>query len=264
LPDERSHIHVRDRLDRREIVILMGVRLARTPDVAPIAAAAGFDGLFVDLQHSTMPLDAAASICMAGRAQGLATLVRVPGPGANVAGQLLDSGAAGLVCPQVASRAEAEAFVSECRYPPDGHRSVAGLNAEHSYELKPLADSISASNRSLRVVMIETPEGVEAAADIAASDGVDSLLVGANDLSAELGVPGAVDHRTVRQSIEAVARACDEHQKVLGVGGVSSQPDLIKEVVGLGARLLIGGFDVGYLANTARADHRIIRDAAGR
>ena len=84
--------------------------------------------------------------------------------------------------------------------------------------------------------MIESAEAVTAADQIASVDGVDMLLIGTNDLSNSLGIPGQLDHPKVREAYVSTLEACREYNKHLGVGGLASRPDFAKELVELGAR----------------------------
>jgi 2-keto-3-deoxy-L-rhamnonate aldolase RhmA len=59
-----------------------------------------------------------------------------------------------------------------------------------------------------------------------------------------------------------VARGCEKHGKSLGVGGIRGDPELQKQLVELGARFIIAGNDVSYLAGAARADVQALRQLA--
>src|SRR5262249_21250344 len=52
----------RERLVKGELSLGIGLRQARTVDTAAIMATCGFDWLFIDLEHGTMPLDTAVQI----------------------------------------------------------------------------------------------------------------------------------------------------------------------------------------------------------
>jgi 2-keto-3-deoxy-L-rhamnonate aldolase RhmA len=73
-----------------------------------------------------------------------------------------------------------------------------------------------ANRKTTLFAQIETREGVDNAAAIAALDGVDCLWVGHFDLSCSLGIPGQFDHKDFTDAIGAVAKACKKHKKSLG------------------------------------------------
>ncbi len=109
--------------------------------------------------------------------------------------------------------------------------------------------------------MLETPEGIANADAIAAVPGIDVLLIGSNDLSAALGIPGDLKHPKIRAAYEATAAACKKHGKHLGIGGVRGDHALTAELVKLGARFMIAGLDSGYMMKAAREDVAAIRKA---
>ena len=89
------------RLAAGKIVLGMGVRQARTVDIAAIARSAGFDWLFIDMEHGSMDVDMAAQLASAALATGVTPLVRVPGKEHYHATRVLDAGAQGIVVPHV-------------------------------------------------------------------------------------------------------------------------------------------------------------------
>ena len=82
----------------------MTVRLVRTVDIAAIAYTAGFDSVYIDLEHSSFSLEAAGQICMACNSLGVTPLVRVPGLDPSFIARVMDSGAMGIIVPGVRVR----------------------------------------------------------------------------------------------------------------------------------------------------------------
>src|SRR5579872_6611235 len=177
----------RDRLEKGEVAIGVGLRQARTVDVAAAMKTCGFDWLFLDLEHNSMALDAAVQIAMAANGAGIAPLVRIPAGRYDLATRALDGGAWGIVVPHVDTPEEAREAVSRLKYPPIGHRSIAGPMPQFGFEPRPLGEATAAVNAQLLlVVMLETSAAIANAEAIAAVPGVDALHLGANDLCMEL------------------------------------------------------------------------------
>jgi 4-hydroxy-2-oxoheptanedioate aldolase len=242
-----------EKLGRGDAVVAFGVRQARTAEIARIAAAAGYDVLWVDLEHSAMPIDAAAQICHAALDLGLFPLVRTPERDLGVIGRLLDGGALGIIAPRIETADEAAALVAACRFPPLGHRSaIASLS---SLGFAPLAAAAlyEAANRAVLVkVLIESPRGIDNAGAIAAVEGVDLVGIGANDLSAELGVPGETSHPRMRAAIGTVLAACRRIGKPLVVGGIGDAEVLADWIDQGAAPFLMAGIDTDVLLGAAR------------
>ena len=81
-----------------------GVKLSGNPTVPLIAANAGFDALFIDLEHSSLTLEQAATLCNAGILAGVTPFVRVPHQcGNGFVQRVLDGGAMGVIFPHIHS-----------------------------------------------------------------------------------------------------------------------------------------------------------------
>ena len=199
----------RARLDSGALALGVGLRQARTMDIAMAMHACGFDWLFIDLEHGSMDLDMAAQISVAALGAGIAPIVRVPNGAYSMATRALDNGALGIVIPHVETAAEAREVVAELKYPPDGHRSIAGAMPQFGFAPPDLAAAAAALNRAtLVVVMIETAAAVAEADAIAAVAGVDVLLIGTNDLAADLGVTGNYTDDRIVAAYRTVIAAC--------------------------------------------------------
>lgn len=252
---------VREKLARDEVVASMTVRLVRTIEVARIARAAGFDTLYVDMEHSSLSFDTTGQICMAAQDCGVTPFVRVPSLRADDIARVLDGGAMGVIAPHVRSAEDARALVEAARFPPRGHRSASGglpqfdFRAVTAAEANPLLDAAT-----MVVPMVETIEALENVEEIAAVDGVDMLLIGSNDLTAEMGIHGQYDHPRLREAFVRVIAACRARGKHVGIGGLASRPDLVSEFVRMGARYVSTGTDLGFLSGAATAKAKQVRE----
>jgi 4-hydroxy-2-oxoheptanedioate aldolase len=246
--------HAKEKLARGEVVASMTVRLVAGIEIARIAKTAGFDSLYVDMEHSRFSLETTGQICMAALAAGITPLVRVPGL-AEVS-RVLDGGALGVIAPHIRSAAGARDYVTAAKFPPLGERSAAGPLPHLHYRSFPAAVADAALNAAtMLVVQFESDEAIAKADEIVAVDGVDMVLIGTNDLLADWGLAGQYDHPRVREAYAATIAACRRHGKHVGVGGLASRPDLAAEYVRMGARYVSTGTDLGFLlaACTAKA-----------
>ena len=249
------------RLRRGEPTLMLAIRSSRTADVVRIAKSTGHHAIMVDLEHSTMPLDVAASLCATAGDLGLFPFVRVQEREYGALGRLLDGGAQGIVAPRVEGAAEAAAIARACRFAPRGQRSQLatvpqlGMRPTPAATLNPALD-----DATLVQILIETPAGVANADEIAAVDGVDMLAFGANDFTAELGVPGQYADPRVTGAIAALAEAGQRHGKLVMVGGIPD-PAMLDDLAPLGVCLLrLTGTDTDMLyAGAAARAERFLR-----
>jgi 4-hydroxy-2-oxoheptanedioate aldolase len=255
---------LRDALRGDGLVLCLALLHSRTPDVPAIAAACGYDAVYVDLEHTSTSLETAAMLCASAIGAGLAGLVRVPSHDPSVIARVLDNGAVGIIVPHINSNAEARAIVDAARFPPLGHRSISGPNAVSGYHLQsPTELTAVLERRTVVAVMVETPEAVEASDAIAGVDGVDMILLGPSDLTAEMGIHGQYENVHFHNAVESVAAACRKHGVALGVAGIKS-PDLLNRFVGLGLRFISAGTDVGFLTEAAATRAQTLRALTGR
>jgi 2-keto-3-deoxy-L-rhamnonate aldolase RhmA len=253
----------KQKLAQGSLVLCMGLRQARTVDVVMIAAAAGFDSVYIDMEHSSISLETTSALCAGCLGLPVTPLVRVPSHARDWISRVLDGGAQGVLVPHVDDAAQAGAIASAARFPPLGHRSVMGPTPALGYQALPLHEVNNRLNdETLVIVMLETPRAIERADEIAAVPGIDMLLIGSNDLCTELGIPGQLRHPKLREAYEATAQACRKHGKALGVGGIRGDLDLQRDLLQLGARFIIAGNDTGYLAAAARKDAEALRGLA--
>ena len=238
-----------------QLTFCLGVNQARTPNIAMIAEAAGFDAIYVDLEHNPTSLETTSMLCIAALSIGITPMVRIGSQDGHLAARVLDGGAQGLMVPHVNSSAEAEAIATACRFPPIGHRSVGGAGPALAYRTMPQREVSEFLNReTLLLAMLETPRAIELAETIAAVPGIDGLHIGSNDLCSEMGIPGGYRDPRYLQAVERAAGAARAQGKYLGVGGILFDHELQTEIVRLGARYLTAGNDVQYLLRGARAD----------
>ncbi|MFC9335960.1 HpcH/HpaI aldolase/citrate lyase family protein [Arthrobacter sp. NPDC057009] len=244
--------NVKDKLAKGETVYSMTVRLVRTVDIASIAHTAGFDSVYIDMEHSSFSLEAAGQICMACNHLGVTPLVRVPGLDPAFIARVMDSGAMGIIVPDVESADQARALVRAVKHAPLGERSLAGAAPQLNYRTYPPADVVRVLDEtSMVVAMIESQTGLDAVEEIAAVDGLDMILVGANDLSVGLGIAGQMDHPKVHDAYMRVIKACQANGVSVGIGGLGGWPDLIRQYLEMGAGYVSTGNDITFLSSAA-------------
>jgi 2-keto-3-deoxy-L-rhamnonate aldolase RhmA len=261
MPTAIGENSAKKKLAADELVLCMGVNQLRTPNIAMIAAACGFDAVYIDLEHNPTSLETAAAVCVAALGMGITPIARVTSHDPHDATRILDCGAQGIMVPHVQNAAEAKAIVEACLYAPKGHRSAFGSGPALGYAAFGQAEVCRRLNdETLLMAMIETPAAVSNAEAIAAVEGIDVLHIGASDLSTEMGIPGQYQHERMRAAFETVAKAARGHGKAMGVGGVRQDFEFQSWLLRLGVRYLTGGSDVGYILSAGRADVKQLRE----
>lgn len=222
-----------------------------SPLVAEICAGSGMDWTLIDMEHSPNGLESVLAQLQAVAAYPITPVVRVPAADTVTIKQVLDLGAQNLLVPMVSSAEEARHVVEAVRYPPRGRRGVGSALAR-SARWNRVEDYLANADAHVSLfVQVETLEGVEAAGEIAAVDGVDGVFVGPSDLAASMGLLGQQAHPDV---VAAVHRAFDAVRAAGTPVGVNAfDPAAADAYAAAGASFLLVGADVAILARASEA-----------
>lgn len=248
------------KMDAGDLAIGMVVRIMRGTEIAAVAKSAGFDSLYIDLEHCSFSAETISQICLTSAALGVTPLVRLAGLDQAEISRTLSIGAQGIIVPHIERRAEIEAVVEAAKFAPIGNRSLLGMNHATLFRSGPAKETMRKMNDATLVVsMIESAKAVENVEDIASVEGLDMLFLGTNDLCGAYGVPGEYDHPRIREAFEHVAKVCRAKGKHLGIGGLTSRPDIVQTLIGLGARFMSAGSDTAFLMSGATAAAKAFR-----
>jgi 2-keto-3-deoxy-L-rhamnonate aldolase RhmA len=218
----------------------------RNPSIATIFANAGFDYVFVDMEHGAYSLETAADIIRTARLTGMTALVRAPDAQYHLIARLMDAGAEGVMVPRVETREAAEVVVSSVRYPPLGVRGLSTSKGHNDFRSSPsLEFTRQANQENLVILQIERREAIEHIDDLLSVPGVDAAIIGPIDLSVSLGVPTDFNHPTMVESINKVVEAGARHGVWVGMhtGGIGPLVDWHRK----GMRLITWSTDIDML-----------------
>jgi 4-hydroxy-2-oxoheptanedioate aldolase len=222
-----------------------------SPGSAELVGRAGYDWVVIDMEHGNTTEAELLAHLNAIEVSGSVALVR-PQSGERLRiGRALDMGAGGIVIPRLDTVEEVREAITFLRYPPTGQRGVALLTRGARLGTVNHAGVAALNDDIVGIVQIESPSALEAADEIAATDGVDVLFVGPADLSHSLGVAGQFATDTYQAALRKVVAACRAHGKAPGIllydhASFGPHLDLGFTFVGLGA-------DVSFVNEGARA-----------
>lgn len=227
--------------------------LSGSPRVGEVLSRTALDWIGIDTEHAPYSPERVETLVRAIEREAT-PLVRLPSVEAAVAGgatHALDSGARGVVVPNVEAPADAERVVRATQFPPAGERGTAGTVRANDYG-EQFDDYVATANdETLVVVQIESRAGVERAEEILGVDGIDVAFVGENDLSSAYGRPGETDRPEVETAVERVfeaARANDVHPGIAG-----RTPAATAERTERGYRFFLLGADLSFLRGGVEA-----------
>ena len=216
---------------------------------AEVMAHQGFDSLTIDMQHGVVDYQVAVTMLQAIATTPVIPLARVPWNDPGRLMKILDAGVYGVICPMINTRAEAEALVAACKYPPRGYRSWGPVRAS----IYAGADYGDRANPDLLVMpMIETAEALKNLDEILSVPGVDAVYVGPSDLSLALGCKPRLDQTDppVVEAQQRIVEACKHHGVVAGIHNNT-------------AAYALTMIEAGYQFVTLASDSRFLAARAG-
>lgn len=210
--------------------------------VAEIAAMAGFDCIWTDMEHTPNDWNLIERQIMAAKLHDADVMVRVSRGGYSDYVRPLELDASGIMVPHIMSAADAKAVARMTRFHPVGRRPADGGNADGAYCAIDFVDYIKQANRERFVfVQIEDPEPLAELDEIASIEGIDMLFFGPGDFSQGIGAPGDFKNPKLLDARKRVADVCRKHGKFAGTVG---SPDNAAELIAMGYRFLNIGSDV--------------------
>lgn len=213
------------------------------PIFTEIAADVGLDFLVLDGEHGQFSDGDCLVALLALKGSATAALIRTSGIDPPLMARMLDLGVDGVIVPDIRTTEQAQVIARAMRHAPEGSRGNAGPLARRArYRFEDSAVSDAADERPLLVAMIESAQGAANAPAIAAVPGIDALVIGPFDLSADLGRGGDFATHDYRDAVESIERATRQYGKAVGT---APHPGFgVEQLVARGHRLILLSADV--------------------
>ncbi|WDZ87765.1 HpcH/HpaI aldolase family protein [Micromonospora cathayae] len=218
--------------------------------------SAGLRFAVVDCEHGSFDPGQVTTTIAAARTD-FDVYVRTPVTDRSRVLGFLDAGAAGIVAPMISTRADCERLVEHTKYPPLGRRGVSTFRAHTGFSRVDPASYLEHANRTVRCFgQIETARGLALVDTIASVPGLDGLVLGPNDLLADLGAPGRYDHPVLAEAVAALAAAGRDHGLTVGV--MTSDRGLLTTALAHGFHWIAWSSDSALLHRAARDAHAFL------
>lgn len=250
----------RERLEKGETVFGSGLQVYRSPEIARTFAAAGFDYVFIDMEHGAFNLETVQDMIKASVDCGITPIVRVAELLYSLCARLLDAGAQGIILPRVEDPELLKEALSWLRFPPRGKRGYGVNPTMIGYEGRGFQEIIEHQNRNtLSVVQFESTTALERADELLTVPNLDIIMVGPADLSISLGIPGQFDHPLLISTVEKVIEKCNQHGIIPGIQTRSTA--MAKFWAERGMRFVGAGAEHGLLLEKSRETVAQLRSA---
>jgi 2-keto-3-deoxy-L-rhamnonate aldolase RhmA len=245
------------RLHRNEPVFGI-MQTLPSPALTELAVWSGMDFVILDCEHGIVDEGAHVASLQVLSNSGAFSAVRVRHKDFGAIGRYLDFGADALLFPNIESAADAREFVAAATYGPQGTRSSTRSVRGSRYGLK----QTHAPSPPLLLGMIEGRRALDELAAIAATPGIGGLIIGPNDLSADLSCPGefaAPEYAAAIAQVEAIAAG----SKLL-LGTITHPNYPVERLVAAGHRLIIVSSDVALVRDGCQSQLAAVRAALAK
>lgn len=222
------------------------------PALAEMAGMCGYDFLLLDGEHGVFSESDYLQTLQALAAADVLAMVRLGKHDTQALGRYLDMGADVTVVPNVSTAEQARTLARAMEYPPAGTRGFgAPLHRATRYGMD-LAAHLKAPRQGVcLVVIIESASGVANVEDILAVEGIDGVIIGPSDLTADLGCAGDFSQAAYARAVARIEQAAAARGKLLGTAPHPGSP--FEALVARGHRLLIIGDDVSLVREAMSA-----------
>ena len=228
------------------------IRQARDPGAPAIFAAAGFDFVFIDMEHGNYSMETVADLIRGAKSAGIATIIRVPHLETHFISRVLDAGAEGIMVPMTSTRQQAEQIVRYSKYTPLGQRGFGNQTGQTDYKPLKTPDFMKEANEhTLIVAQIETREAIENIEAILDVEGIDVGLIGPNDLSISMGIPDQMGSEIITKAIEEVVESAKKKGKASGIH--IANIEAIKKWRAKGMTVLAYSIDIALMYSASKS-----------
>jgi 2-dehydro-3-deoxyglucarate aldolase len=236
---------LKQKLRQRERLFAGWVSYAH-PSITETFTRAGFDFMFIDMEHSTISIEQGQRIIAASQSEGVPCIPRPVSHSNDYLKPLLESGADGLLIQMVETPEQVQSLIRDVKYPPLGRRTY-GVNRAQAYGFDFEEYIHNWNETSTFMIQIESIMGVDNIEQLLAFDEVDGVMVGPLDIAGSLGVPGQTTHPLVIEASRKVIASCERHEKSCGTQVADATPDTVKALFDLGYNYAILGSDLFVL-----------------
>jgi 4-hydroxy-2-oxoheptanedioate aldolase len=231
----------------------------RSPQIAQILAACGWDYFIMDTEHSIFDYETLADIMTVARTEEIVPLIRVTANIYPLLARALDVGAMGVICPRVQTPEDVRLIIDSCKYPPIGQRGLSMSAIHHAFRGSTQKEYVEWANaNTLVIIQPETQLALDNIEKLVSIPGVDGVMIGPNDLSLSFGISGELKHPKMVAAYEQIIAACRKHGVAAGVHLMDLE--WAKEWAGKGMRFLTYLSDVRFMMDGAKGANRQLQD----
>ena len=252
---------LKERVKNGDMLLVGCIMDCRSGAAVEMYHECGYDVVMIDREHTALNSETILEHLRLCRALGIPSMVRIADHSYHEFNRMLDQAPDGIMVPRIRTRADAERVINTVKYPPLGQRGLGGSTCPTGRYLgwSKLTDQIAYVNEQVVVgIQIETVEALADVDNILSVPGIDMAIVGNDDLSIGMGIPGQLDHPRYLQAVETIIAACEKHHVLPGIAG--GDPTWVRYWKDKGMRVFWCAADVVSMWDATRKGIAAIRD----
>jgi 2-dehydro-3-deoxyglucarate aldolase len=214
--------------------------------VAEIMGDSGYDWVAVDLEHGSFSLHQLPDLFRALELGDTVPLARLAEGTPTNCKQALDSGACGVIIPNIHSSNQLNSLIKSCQWPPSGIRGV-GFSRANLFG-KFFDDYKTQAQSPIVIAMIENISAVDSLEDILTTKGLDAILIGPYDLSGSMGITGNFNDEKFIHTIKYIKDLCKKHGVASGIHIVEADSNVLSERIREGYQFIAFSIDAVFLS----------------
>jgi 2-keto-3-deoxy-L-rhamnonate aldolase RhmA len=251
------------KLKNGEVCFGTMLRILKSPQAVAMCASEGWDYIILDTEHNDYDYETIGNFSLVAKYEQLALLVRTPDKLYHQMAQMLDIGAEGLVLPQVRTKDEVDRIIQAVKYAPEGRRGVSISTTATLFRDYGIEEYTDWANRELfTVIQIESEEGVNNVEKIVATKGVDAIMIGAADLSHDMGITGQIHHHRMEEAYREIIDKCNKYGVAPGIHLTTIED--VEKWVKEGMRFITYSYDSKFFKDASRSALSDLRSISSR
>lgn len=212
---------------------------------------AGIDFIILDQEHGIVTSEKLLDHVRASKVSNLKSFVRVPYLNSNCIGKALDSGADGVMVPNISTKEEAQKAVQYAKFFPHGTRGVCRFVKAAQFGTIDKAEYFEEENKKTLILQVEGLAGIQNLESILSVEGIDFIFIGPYDLSQALGMPGEIYNAYILDEIEKIINTSRSKNKKIGIF-TDTKEGLLK-YKSLGVEMIAYSVDVNIYLNALKS-----------
>jgi len=219
---------------------------SRSGAVIEMYHEAGYDVIFLDREHTALNSETILEHIRLARALEIPCMVRVAEISYAELNRVMDQAPDGIYVPRVRTRQDVEEIVRLTKFPPKGVKGFgastcpAGMYVGWQPDGRKQLDFFN--SEFVLGIQIETKEALENLEEILSVPGIDIAVIGNDDLTLGLGMPGEFDHPAYIEEVRRVIAACQRFGVLPGIA--CGEPEKVRFWKDQGMRVFWAAADI--------------------